>query len=375
MQEIQGLLDSLKNGDWWARKRCISKLLAHPEALYLPVLEQWLRNGDDALLRNASMEIYKALGRRSIDSLISLLQDLDGEVRIFAANVLGDIGDNACFDSLAKALDDPDIRVRHAAAEALGKIADERANDALARKIQDVPWVAMAAIAALGDIGGERAVDILHSCLDSEEYRGIACCALERAGDIRSVEFLGRFLGKDPVGELALKAAVNICQKNGTSLPSSYLGHLIPVLMDLQCSPKEEIRKSAFIALSWASDARAAPYLISALQDQELQEYAVNGLILLGSRAEPYLTGSLQNPGQQRVILAKILSMSGEYQSLLFFADDYDSEVRTEAALAIGHLNSPDAEKTLQKLLLDQVEEVRAAAGISMKLLKGRKEN
>jgi HEAT repeat protein len=92
MTEIQDLFEDLKSSDWWDRKNAIEKLLGYPEDSYLPVLAEWLRNHDDALLRNASMETYRALGIRAVDSLSSLLRDDDADVRLFAANILGDIG-------------------------------------------------------------------------------------------------------------------------------------------------------------------------------------------------------------------------------------------------------------------------------------------
>ena len=95
MEEIRVLLNNLKNSDWWIRKETIRKLLDYPENLYMSDLEEWLRNGEDALLRNASMETFKELGERALGSLGCLLRDEDVDVRIFAANVLGDIMDPA----------------------------------------------------------------------------------------------------------------------------------------------------------------------------------------------------------------------------------------------------------------------------------------
>ena len=88
MQEIQEILNKLKDNNWWVRKNTIENLLAYPEDSYLSVLEEWLRNGDDALLRNAAMEAFRTLGERAVRPLISLLKDKDPDVRIFAANVL-----------------------------------------------------------------------------------------------------------------------------------------------------------------------------------------------------------------------------------------------------------------------------------------------
>src|SRR5574340_919399 len=107
MEEIRVLLGNLKNRDWWVRKDTIRKLLDYPEDLYLSDLERWLRNGEDALLRNAAMEIYRELGERALGSLVFLLRDEDSDVRIFSANVLGDIRDSAALGALIAALQDP----------------------------------------------------------------------------------------------------------------------------------------------------------------------------------------------------------------------------------------------------------------------------
>ena len=75
-------------------------------------------------LRNQAMEVLARLGVRSLPAMESRLSDPDGDVRIFAANVLGNVGDPAAFESLRALLGDPNENVRYAAAEALGKIGD-----------------------------------------------------------------------------------------------------------------------------------------------------------------------------------------------------------------------------------------------------------
>jgi len=194
-EEIRLLLGNLRDTDWWVRKETIGRLLDYPENMYLSDLEEWLRNGEDALLRNASMEVFKELGDRALGSLGRLLKDEDVDARIFAANVLGDIKEPTALGGLADALQDPDDNVRIA----------------------------------------------------------------------------------------------------------------------------------------------------------------------------PEIVKAMKKPGKNNGVLAKVLSMIGEKEALMLFANDEDDEVRTEVALAIGSLRTPGVPEALQRLSRDPVEEVRAAALLSLR--------
>ncbi len=364
-------LDRLRTKDWWARKKEIAELVAKHEEQYLVVLESWLRNGEDHLSRNIAMEIFRALGTKASAFLVSLLSDRDADVRIFAANLIGDIGDNGTLPALLRALEDTDVNVRVAAIEALGKMGDVRAVGVLARGLEDAPWSVMAAVDALGRIGGDEARTALHRFLGRGEYRGMTCEALERAGDCSSVEQIMPYVGRGEIGGLALRALVTIVERECVMLPAAFVEEKMPVLKDLVQSSDTTIRSAALIALSWAREAAAAPYLIAALSDDGLQEYAINGLMALGKDAVPDIIGAMRGRGGQKRILAKILSMVGEKGLLLEFVDDEDPEVRTEAALALGAAGTAAAQAALRKLTSDAVEEVKAAAMLSLQSTKG----
>ena len=366
-EEIRVLLNELKNSDWWVRRETIRKLLVYPENLYLSDLEEWLRNGEDALLRNASMELFKELGERALGSLGCLLRDEDVDVRIFAANVLGDIMNTAALADLVEALNDPDDNVRIAVAEALGKIADERAVAPLTASLGDMPWTAMAAIGALGRIGGPKALTVLHRCLKNKDYCGITCSALEKAGDRSSIEHLLPYLKMEEVGELVLQAIVGIAEREKTALPASLFSRDIDQFLDWLGSPQEGIRRAAFIVMSWSNDVRGLPYFLKAFQDDLLLEHALNGLLALGKEAVPEIIETMKKHGKNKGVLAKVLSMMGEKETLMLFVDDEDDEVRAEVALAIGLLRTPEVSKMLQTLSRDPVEEVRAAALLSLR--------
>lgn len=367
MDEIRELLNNLKNSDWWVRKEAIGKLLDYPENMYLPDLEEWLRNGDDALQRNASMEAFKELGDRALGPLVSLLKDEEVDVRIFSANVLGDIKEPTALGDLVIALQDPEENVRVAVAEALGKLGDARAVEALTAGLGDMSWTAMAAIEALGRIGGANALAVLHQCLENKDYCGIACSALEKTGDRSSIEHLVPLLKKEAVREVALRTIVGIAEREKTSLPASLFSGDVDMLVAWLGSPQEEIRRAAFIAMSWSNDMRGLPYFLKAFQDDLLLEYALNGLLALGNKAVPEIVGTMKMPGKNNGILAKVLSMIGEKEALMLFAKDEDDEVRVEVALAIGPLRTPAVSETLQMLSRDPVEEVRAAALLSLR--------
>ncbi|MFZ2197314.1 MAG: HEAT repeat domain-containing protein, partial [Thermodesulfovibrionales bacterium] len=95
-------------------------------------------------------------------------------------------------------------------------------------------------------------------------------------------------------------------------------------------------------------------------------EYAISGLLALGNKAVPEIVKAMKKPGKNNGVLAKVLSMIGEKEALMLFANDEDAEVRAEVALAIGSLRTPEVPETLQKLSRDPVGEVRAAALVSL---------
>jgi HEAT repeat protein len=366
LEEIKALLNNLRDDDWWVRKETVRKLLAYPEDLYLSDLEKWLRNGEDAILRNASMETYKELGERALLSLVFFLRDEDSDVRIFAANVLGDIKSPIALQALVKAVQDRDDNVRIAVVEALGKIGDTRAVDLLTALLGDMPWTAMAAIEALGKIGGEKALPALYKCLENQEYRGMACSALEKAGDRSSIEHLVPLIDRDDTKEMVLQAIVGIADREKLELSPSQFACNIDQLTDWLNSPQDGVRRAAFIALSWSEDPRGLPYFLKALQDDLLLEYALKGLLSLGDQAVPEIIKAMQQPWRNKGMLAKVLSMTGEKEALILFANDEDDEVRAEVALALGQLRTSEAAEALQALSRDPVEEVQAAALLSL---------
>lgn len=181
LKEPRELWMLLPKKDWQERQAYIKMLTAYPIVEYRAELEQGIRNDDDADIRNAAMEVYRALGARGFPSLEALLQDSNHEVRLFAVNILCSIADCGTFPLLAEAINDDDVNVRVAAAEALGHIRDKRAVAVLANVIDDEPWVAMAAIDSLGHIGGDDALKILCRYLEIPDYREFAITAMNMA--------------------------------------------------------------------------------------------------------------------------------------------------------------------------------------------------
>ncbi len=370
MNDIKDILSELGSQEWYMRNRVFEVLLNYPEDMYLDYMEEALRNHDNDILRNAAMEFYMRLGQRAIKSLLKLVVDKDHEVRIFAANLLGEIKAGEAVLPLIERLTDEDVNVRMAAAEALGKIGDPSAVTALGKAINDEPWVAMAAIRSLGEIGGNKALDILYKTLEITDYRGITFEAIEKAGDAQALTYLTPFVDKDELREFALKAIAHIAEKEDVRIESEYFLSLMPVLIQLQQSPNYDIRKASLTALSWTGDVRAIQSLLKALEDEELQDYAISGILNIGKKAMPEIIAALRDRERKyRNILVRIMLLFDEFLPLMQFYNDEDPEVRAEVAIALGKIRTVESRTILMKLTEDPEEEVRLAAEMSLNIM------
>lgn len=377
------LLKAMRDGDIRLRNMARDLTLKmEPEAL-LPYLEVAMRDGGDADLRNAAMDIYAALSSSSVPELNRLVADADPEIRNFACVLLGNIGDKRGVPALLGALNDEEANVKHAAAEALGKTGDPSAVPCLLEALASEMdwWSAFPVVAALGELRDERAVYPLLKRLDDEPLRVSIAMALGEIASQSALETMLPLLDEEDEGvkTQALLAVVKIQERTLRESPSeeTETAHrrllerintswLRQHLLDLLPESEPEVKRAALVALGWLRESRAVPRMIDALKEEPLSESALEALVSIGLPALNNVELSLEHPvGMVRQALVRYLGsirlpFSGP--PLRQMLKDELSIVRAQAALALGNLGDIDAADGLIEALGDVNPEVQESA-------------
>lgn len=147
-----------------------------------------LRDEINASIRNMAVEILSRAGSMDMESVASLLMEENPDVRRFAADILGFIGDRRGVSPLIEALDDPNPNVRSSAANSLGMIGDRRGMKPLIDRLEaeNEEWVIFSVIEALGKIGDEGVIGHLTRFLEGESEPLM----------VASIEAMKKFLDK-----------------------------------------------------------------------------------------------------------------------------------------------------------------------------------
>ncbi len=134
--------------------------------------------------------------------LLRKLRSESSEMRAYAAEGLGNVGDTYAVAPLIDALTDEDTTVRRFAISALGHLRDERAIEGLITFLQDEePDMRCAAVVALGELGltEERGINppvqvieaLISSVTDAERsVSSAAVVALGRIGNPQAISAL-----------------------------------------------------------------------------------------------------------------------------------------------------------------------------------------
>ena len=248
-----------------------------------------------------------------------------------------------------------------------------------------------------------------------------------RGGDPQAIEQLvGLLASEEPglsdrifimvveVGERAVPALLPRVQDKNKQVREYVIAALgtlkvvdaIPAISEVLANKSLERRYVAAWALGDIGDATAVPALLSALDDEnsEVRRYATRGLIKLnrlavmplldyladaegeGAAAAIRAVGDIadkraldalliQAEGEQRaedfLALGKLRDVRAE-SALIAGLEDADSQVRMNAAMALGPLGGPAAAAALSKTVEDEVHVVREWSARSLEMVTGK---
>ncbi|NHX40227.1 MULTISPECIES: HEAT repeat domain-containing protein [Haloarcula] len=306
------------------------------------------------------------------------MQVLDADVpelRMAAANGLGNLDQADAVPKLAERFEDPDPRVRARAARSAGKIGDSRATTPLESVLSDPKaGVRREAADALGNIGNRQALQALLPLYedDDERVRRIAVGAFGNFGNDRPVDYLIEALSDD-------SAAVR-----RTAVYS-----LIELLSNVPTDQSHEIRDTVVEKLSNTDDRSVVVPLVEILEESTQAAQRRNTAWMLGrvtsqeerDRVIESLVDALGDDDQMlRQFAATSLAELGdddnmvERRLLKIVQDDgVDPDIRGQAIFTLGKVGSERSRKTLDKLI-DETEHdvVRKKAFSAISKLGGR---
>jgi len=292
------------------------------------------------------------------------------ELRMAAANALGDVGGADAVPDLVERFEDDDPRVRARAARACGTVGDPRAVDPLVGLLGDpVPAVRRAAADALGRVGNRRALQALLDLYDddSEAVRRVAVGAF------------GEFENDRPVEHL-----VAALDDGAATVRRTAVFSLIQLLANVPTEQSHEIRETVVDRLT-ESDGAVVDPLVEILRESAQPAQRRNTAWLLGRvagredrAAIEALAGALRDgEGMTRQFAATSLADIGGdrvRRELLAVLDteEVDSEGRARAVFALGKVGGEGVRERLERLLdgTDD-EDVRQRAFAALSKLGG----
>jgi HEAT repeat protein len=330
-----------------------------------------------------------------------------------AAQALGSRGDERAVEPLIEMLRNQKNARRFVAARTLGRLKDTRAIEPLMEHInldaqnQEQPRVAVwpYVVWALGEMrvgqAVPRLVQLLHIYNNNDRGDMSIPEALGKIGDAQAVPELIRTLDQRDessrafsawaLGKLGDKQAVEPLMKAATARSSfvryytigalSRLGdpQAFDVVFAALLSGDQAIRRLALQGLSQMNDMRALEVFLVYLDDDQhvLRNHSLQGLVHLGTAAVPSLLNTFaipDRPERFRRRIVRVLGLIGDARAvpdlITCLQSDPASQVRAEAAHALGRIGDLMAAKVLMEALDAPTANVRASAATALGRLK-----
>jgi HEAT repeat protein len=373
------LTEMLADPRWRVRRAAADALTncIHRAPALQAVLTAMRRGYRDLGLLNG---VLRVLGQTNLDVLPALEEFLaaaDPDLRIYAAQALGERGLPAAVPALLNRLGDSDHNVRSHAIEALGKLQSARATDALVEIALSgdfaLAWPALDALAAIGDARiASRIVPLLEDDLLAEA----AVQALGRLGDEEIVlPLLDNLASERTPAPMVASALFALHERfpgrhgEGEPVPALVKGvsqpkHLQTLIAACATCPPEHARALASV-LGWFDGSEVIPGLLRLLAILEARSSAGEALVRKGELAAAALGTLLESEdaplARTAIELIGRLGSSAHVPQLLSLLDQ-DAGSTPVVIGALARIGDARAYPALREQLVHPRANVRQAA-------------
>lgn len=308
------------------------------------------RDEDENVRRAAVEHIPYIEDRRVLAVLAEALETATPRVRAAAASAFAQVESARALPYLLKALDDEDAWVRYFAARSIGRHGYSESLDALVKLAESdaARQVRIAAVDALGHIGGPRAVAVLAALGETVEP-DLMGAALNALGHIGHPDALPPLLDalRSPDQARRIKAIESLGGRGGENVAST-------LQWVAAADADAVVAQAAIDALARLTTPEAIDALTTLTADAARREASIAALARLGQRhiddigrgihhaQASVRRGSVEALGRMKHPRASEL--------LIQALDDRDASVRLATVSALAHLGSRGAEKRLVML-------------------------
>ena len=346
----QMLVGALGDASWRVRRAAVDSLVQRGESTMAASLLQLLREQHrNPSILNGVLQVLAHSHIDTIPALIECLNDADVDLRIYAAQALGEQHDQRAIPALIHALEDTDSNVRYHAIDALGHLRASEAVEALIGIAESRDFcLAFPALDALMRIGDQAVAPRLVPLLADDLLCATAADALGQLGDATVVEPLARLLNQPGAPVCVIVRAIAKLYEHYEAAygEGSYIIDLARV----------------------AIEPAGTHNILNALSNANAEELRALVLILghlEGAEVERALTHLLGQATVRSAVVEALVRYGKRVTDLLIkqLVEAEDLEIRQAAVVALGRIGDPRAGPALTRLLTVDPELTIAAAG------------
>ncbi len=368
--------DDLNANDWRRRRLAVEQLSAQStETVVLDLVDRLRKEHRDPNLLNSVLPLLASGAWETLEPLIELTRDDDGEVRMYAAQTLGKLKDRRAIPVLMLLLDDPVVNVRYHAIEALANLRASEAAGELARiALSGDFFVAFAALDALRSIDEPTVASRLTPLLQDENLRSPAIGALAQLGDHSVVEPLAGLLDRPHLVAVVAEALATLQERYEKQfgegqyvidLAARYITETgARNLMDALNTVAGDRLRVVVRVLGWIGDDSMVADLTRLLGSLTLRSEVIETFVRHGARVTKLLDEQLnaEDLETRRAAVAALgrIGNPSSVPALIRALSDLDLTV--DAAGALGRVGDRRAYEPLLELLGSDRGAVRRAA-------------